>query len=148
MDAQKIQLEQHITTTPEEFMKMYNTDPNKFVNVRTSTINKTYTIKDSTGAPYKFTRSKNGPKVIRNYSVNVSKASLEERIVILETRLKELDFLSQRIRDLEEIVFLKINNNKTNAEDTQKTARSRVRSRSKPSDHSDGRESTATEDDL
>lgn len=119
---------------------MYNTEPRRFAEVRTSTINKVYEIKDEQGVPYKFTRSKTGPKVIRDYSKHISKAGLEERIVILETRLHELDFLNDRIRDLENIIFQTIAEKKDGTIETRKRCGS--------SDRNNRRRSSSPQADL
>ncbi len=104
-DGQILQFTPIVEITPAAFIQLYNHHSDGLRRMTTAQINKLYHIKDADGSLYKFSRTRNGPQVIRNYTRKISKDDLHERITIIETRLKEIDFLCQRIRDLEELLF-------------------------------------------
>ncbi len=127
--------------TPEDFIDYYNSCKDTFGKLTTAQINRTYDIKDSDGNLYKFTRTKDGPKVIRDYAKHITKMELSERITIVETRLKEIDFLAQRIRDLEEMILTRYSQNVTSSKDV--SGKKTIRERSSTSSCDSGTTATA-----
>ena len=101
MSGHNLEIDPYTVLTPEAFKARYNAHGSMLFLESTSLINKRFKIIDEDGNRYKFSRTKDGPKLIKDYSKHLTKSALEERINILEAQLKQFDFLAERIDGLE-----------------------------------------------
>ncbi len=148
ISGQNIKFEQKRPIKPDEFIDYYNACKDVLEKMITSQINKISDIKDSDGNLYKFSRTRDGPKVIRDYAKHITKMDLSERITIVETRLKEIDFLAQRIRDLEELVMKTFKLNQSQTHNDLHVSEEKIRKGSGASGSDRRRKANTAENDV